>query len=352
MGQFKRFAMYAIPLVVLLTVVLLWVLRGKEASQAVSDIRLPVRIISPQKGDMERTLELSGRIESENQVTILPRIPGRLESLLVEVGDRVAAGDVLGKIDPEQYQLSLTQAKAGYSAAESSFKRIERLYSAGATSAENHSSAQAQYQSLKSQYELALLQYNYTSIQTPVSGSVLIKHLNTGSLVSPSIPVYTIGSLDSLKASIQIPEEYYSFFTEETGQIPVVVRHASLETVITDAEIISVAPFVSPQSRNFEIIVRLGYPQNFRPGMLVYVTFVLEKRDDVYYLPQGLTGAQAMYWHVDSAGEAQSLENPGLFETDDYVQIPDEWKDYQMVAQGQYFLSSGQAVEILGEARE
>jgi membrane fusion protein (multidrug efflux system) len=347
----NRTVPYIILALVFLALSVVWFIYGRDRQTESAGLNVPVVVTSAMQGDLVRTLELTGIVESENQVTVLPKISGTLDSLLVTVGESVDKGQVIARIDPEMYLINLNQVTAAYQAAESTYERVKRLYDSGAGSEEQFSNAQAQYESLKSQYELARLQFEYTNVTSPVDGTVLAKHMNPGSAAAPQIPIVTIGSLETLVVSVQVPEEYYRYFSEPSGWPASSARQpaAQADSRIS-AGIISVAPFISPESRSFEVSVGISTPDLVRPGMLLYISFAIDSRPGAWYLPARALRNGESLWYVNDDGSASSLELAPSYYDGNVFPIPDQWRSYRFIIEGQHFIEDGQQVSIIGES--
>ncbi len=341
---------YAILLFLFAILSFSWVWYGRSRQEISENMKLPVVVIKARKGYLKKSLELTGFAESENQVTVLPKISGTLDSLLVDVGDQVTAGQIIAKIDPELYRLTLNQIEAMYRVSEWTYNRVSRIYESGAGSGEQYENAKAQYESLQAQYDLALLQYEYTNVISPVDGTILIKHINQGSIVAPQVPIVTIGSLDQLAVSVSVPEEYYRYFSEKSSMPEVTLRQPSaLENEEIPGRIDSAAPYISPESRNFEVKVQIPSPRDIRPGMLLYISFALESLDESWYLPAETLKNGESLWYVDALGAARSLQVEPDFYDGDLFPVPPEWMPLDFIIQGQHFLSDGQPVTVNGE---
>jgi RND family efflux transporter MFP subunit len=338
--------------------IFVWYQRNREEQEAEEEIKAPVQVTAPQSGTLTQVITINGYVESETMVTVLPKISGTLTELFVGIGDRVSKDEVIGKIDSEPYKLNLRQAEAAFLAAESTYGRTKQLYEAKATSKQNYDQAKSQYDAAKSQYELAQLNYTYTDIEAPITGSVLKKHATAGSLVSGQVPIVTIGDLDDLVIKAKIPEKYYARFSEvRSGNgITTTARIPALDNREFDARIRTVAPFISPETKNFEIICELsGETASVRPGMFLYLTFVLEKKEDLFYLPfSALTGGTHL-WYVEKEQDTEEVTahkmeySPG-FSNDDYFEVPKKYSGYQFIVEGQHFLNEGQKVKILEDS--
>src|ERR1044071_3951279 len=61
---------------------------------------------------MERTVTVTGTLAALDQATISAKVPGRLQSLSVDLGSVVKSGQVIAQLEPRDYQLRLQQSEA------------------------------------------------------------------------------------------------------------------------------------------------------------------------------------------------------------------------------------------------
>lgn len=78
----------------------------------------PVRALTAERQATGETPSLTGQVKARVEVGFAFRLDGRLIERSVNVGDSVAAGQLIGKLDPQIQQNGLRQAKASLSAAQ------------------------------------------------------------------------------------------------------------------------------------------------------------------------------------------------------------------------------------------
>ena len=347
----KSLAWKTVVILIIVTIAALLIFTGfrKESSGEDTQI-LPVKTIYAERGDLEKLLRISGFIESETMVTVLPRIGGILTDIFLEMGDHVEEGQIIAKIDSEPYNLSFSQAKAAFLAAESTFKRISSLYSTNSVSRQNYDEAKANYDTLKSIYELAELNLSYTELRAPVQGVILEKHVSRGSMVDPEVPVVTIGDIKDLKVNSGVPEIHYSFFQKHKDSMGVKITVPALNNHIFDGTISNIAPYISALSRSFIVNCHVFDEESLlRPGMFAYLDFILEKKFDIYYLPYEVLAGGDTLWYIDEEGRARSLVYAPTFGNEEFFQIDTDIASYRFILEGQNFINDGQIVRILEE---
>jgi RND family efflux transporter MFP subunit len=344
----NRSIRYIILFAILLSIAVFWFFSRSKEVPTVEELVVPVETITPMYGNLEKNLVVSGYVKSESVVTILPKISGTLVSLLVSVGDNVKAGQLIGTIDQSPYLLQYDQAKAAYEAAKSTFERVESLYKSGSTSKQNYEQAKAQYDAYNSQYELAKLQLDYTKIISPVNGVVLVVHSVAGSLVAPQVPIVTVGDLSKLVIEAKIPESYYFLFSKNQSSMNIYFTFPDIPGKKLTGKIKSITPYISPETKTFTVTCFISNPKEILPGMFLNVNFVLDKKENIYYLPIEVLLDNNYAFYVDEKTmRAIKIKIPESFSNDQYFEIPKEYKDFQFVIDGQHFLKEQQKVNII-----
>ncbi len=88
---------------------------------------VPVRVITPKLEDMVISVSATGTgtVESETEVNIRAEVPGRILRLLVDEGDRVAAGQVVAALDPQEADAQIALARADLAAARARLEEVQ-----------------------------------------------------------------------------------------------------------------------------------------------------------------------------------------------------------------------------------
>jgi multidrug efflux system membrane fusion protein len=146
-----------------------------------------------------------------NVVGIAARVSGQILKLNVQDNQSVKEGDVLFEIDPEDYRLILTKAKAELTTldqqlaqAHSTLQRLEPLLPNRFTTPDTVDKARTAVTTLQAQREGALatinleeLHLSYCRVVAPFSGRVINLNISAGAHVTAGIPVFSL--LDASK---------------------------------------------------------------------------------------------------------------------------------------------------------
>src|SRR5215208_6696410 len=83
--------------------------KGAARSEAV--VR-PVHVARPERRPMTHAIQVTGTLAAQEKSVLSAKAPGRLQTITVDLGSVVKAGDLLAQIEPRDYELRWQQAAA------------------------------------------------------------------------------------------------------------------------------------------------------------------------------------------------------------------------------------------------
>ena len=116
---------------------------------------------------------------------VLPTVKGRVIEVNVKIGDRITAGDVLFRIDPEPFQYEVDRLAAELILAESNLVDAEALLQKKFASPKDVERAQATVDSLTAQLANAHFNLSETDVRAEADGYVAQVRLRPGALAVP-----------------------------------------------------------------------------------------------------------------------------------------------------------------------
>lgn len=311
------------------------------------EIVQPVTLVEPLYGELVKSYQLDGYVESDDIVTIIPKVSGTLLNLPLDVGEYITKGSIIGIVDSEHLKLQLEQAKVAYDSSKEIYERQEFLYVSNSTSKQNYDQAKTAFEVNRSNYELSKLQLSYTNIESPISGTVLKKHTSPGNLVSPGIPVVTIGTIDRLIFRANIPERFYEYFILKDKDMEIFIVRPDFPYKEYRGIIRYITPVINPETMSFEVLCDFDQSTELlRPGMYMRATFTLDKSGDVYYIPIQCV-KDNFIWYVDKESKARRIKLPQGYENASYYSIPEDIAKLDIIYEGFYFLNEGQEVKVI-----
>ncbi|MBW7907301.1 MAG: efflux RND transporter periplasmic adaptor subunit [Kiritimatiellae bacterium] len=144
-------------------------------------------------------LTVSGYVIPRERIEISPRFQGTVKWIGVKKGDRVKAGDVLARLEDDEYraraadaEARVAKAEAGLELARSNFERAQTLRTKETSSEQelddarqNLKAAQAELKAAEAALAQAKLYVEWCVIRAPITGVILEKLVNPNELVTP-----------------------------------------------------------------------------------------------------------------------------------------------------------------------
>ena len=144
---------------------------GSSEEEAPPEIR-PVRTVTVEQRPAGVPVVLTGRVAAEDEARLAFRLSGRMIERRVNVGDRVEAGQLIGRLDAQDQQNALRAAEANLTAAlgqaeeaESEFQRQRTLEERGFAARAVYERARQARQTTRSQVEAAEAQVRFARDQ-------------------------------------------------------------------------------------------------------------------------------------------------------------------------------------------
>lgn len=146
---------------------------------------------------------------------------GRIETVTVRVGDRVAAGDVLATLDTRTLEAQLAAARAEAAAADTraglaavTLERQQVLVDRGHISAQrldeaaaNQRAAQSGAAAARASAQALAVRLELAALTAPFDGVITARHLDEGAIAPPGAPVVTLVEDARLEMRVSIPAE-------------------------------------------------------------------------------------------------------------------------------------------------
>lgn len=240
-----------------------------------------VTTVAPTASAQARTFTSVVRARVESDLAF--RTGGKVVERLVEVGDRVKAGQVLARLDPADYQLAVKAAADQVQAASvdaqqsaSDEARFHRLLADGSVGTADHErqkaradAAAARLDQARRQWELARNREGYAALVAPYAGVVTAVRFERGQVVPEGLPVMSLAKEGEHEVVVDLPEDW-------------VGRARSLTA--------TAAPWADPNTR-LRLSLRELSPQASVQGRTYRARFAAapESRAQVSALPLGST---------------------------------------------------------------
>jgi RND family efflux transporter MFP subunit len=200
----------------------------------------------------------------------------------IGTGDSVTTGAVLAQIRPQDLKNQLDESEAQvdsavaqHAQAEQDFNRAKALYSTQSLTKPDYDQAQARFDSTlaavnqaKAGQRQAQLSLGDSELKAPLTGYILARNIDVGTLASPSAAAFTVADTSMVKATFGVPEDAINLV--HSGQsLTLQVQNDSAQH---SGRVTSISPNADARSRVFTIEVTLPNRWNMlKPGMIASV---------------------------------------------------------------------------------
>jgi RND family efflux transporter MFP subunit len=293
---------------------------GSKVEPPPPEIR-PVRAVTVEHQSGGVPITLTGSIRAQDEAPIAFRLSGRMIERLVNLGDRVQAGQPLARLEPQNEQNAVRSARANLSAAQAqlanartTLRRREPLAAHGAVSAtevdqarEAYQTAQAQVDAAEAQLKYAQDQLRFTELDADAAGVVTAVGAEPGEVVQPGKMIVTVARQGGRDAAFDMPAQLIRSIPPDAAMT---VSLSDDPSVTADGRVREVAPQADPVTRTFEVKVGLrDPPPAMRLGSTVVGRLTLESGTVIEVPASALTwsNSQPAVWILDPTSSAVSL---------------------------------------------
>ncbi|NBC04211.1 MAG: efflux RND transporter periplasmic adaptor subunit [Bacteroidetes bacterium] len=323
---------------------------GEEVSENTENDTpvIPVEVSNVSRGNISAYYSNTATLEAEQEATVVSKVRGIIEDLYVEEGDRVQAGQVIAKIEDEQYQIEANRAKATLDRLYNDFQRNKELFERELISAEAFQNSQYEYESQKATYDLAALNLEYTSVRSPISGVISERFVKAGNMIGTDQQMYRVTDFSPLQAILHIPEHEMSKIRNDQ-RAELRVDALPNETFVGHVERIS--PVVDSETGTFKVTIYVDETRDMlRPGMFGRVKIVYDTRENTRMIPKSAVIsedlAESVYVIKDSLAFKKEIQTG--YTNGSNVEIINGLEDGEMVVTiGQGSLQDSSKVSVI-----
>ncbi len=308
-----------------------------------------VKVELVKKSDVMQSVSFAGTLIAGKENHLAPATAARIEKINVEVGDRVATGQVVVVMDNTQLQ----QAKINYESLANDLKRLDTLVAIGSATKQSYDQLKARYDVAKSNYEFLA---ENIQLKAPISGIITGKYYNDGEMfgMTPNpatgkAAIVSIMQINPLKTIISVPESYYPYVSvgQETMIVSELYPNDSFPGKVTIRY-----PIIDNMSKTFKVEIKIqNTGEKLRPGMFVKAVMNFGIKNTVVIPAISLlkqTGTNDRYVFVNNNGKARKVpvEIGEVF--DDKIEILKGLKiGDQLLVAGQNKVEDGVEIQIV-----
>ncbi len=271
-----------------------------EEANKIEEVVYAVNTTSAVSGPISNYFQINGEVETVSSVDTYADAAGILARLYVGLGDYVQAGQVIAEVDPSRPGLT----------------------------------------------------YALSPVKARVSGTITALPLDKGDVISPQVPIATIGDLSRLQVVTAIPER---FISRIYAGMPAEVSMEAWPGRTIPMVVTQIDPVVDPASRTMEIKLAIprGYEQA-KAGMYADIRLTTDQKEQVVKIPADTVLrrlGETFVYVIDGDRAEKRTVTPGIT-LGDIVEIVEGLDAEEKVAyQGQTLLEDGVKVRVVRDVK-
>ena len=358
-----------------------------------------VKMASVSETPVGEAVAVTGTLAAQDQATLSVKVPGRLKTIAVDLGSSVRKGQVIGQVEPQDYELRVQQAQAALGQARARLglppegdddrvnaEQTGTVRQARATLEESKANreralklveqgvvAKAEFDSVDASYKVALSQYQDaleeirnrqamvqqrraelalakqqladTAIISPFDGMVQERRATVGEFLAAGAPVVTIVRVDPLRFRGEVPER--DARSVRTGQS--VRLTVEGDANLYSGRIVRLSPTISEQNRILVVEAEVRNQGTLRPGAFAKADIVTSNSSMAVTVPNRAVTVFAGIEKVITVQDGKALEKPITTgrRSDDWTEVLSGVNVGEKVVLDPGNLQSGQTVNVV-----
>lgn len=339
---------------------------------------IPVEVETVEKRNISNLTTFTGKVNPDKDIAVLPKLPGKVMTVGVRVGDKVNKGAVLFTLDPEDVQKQVSQAEAQLKIAEANFlsskekidnakmnlQRQKQLYEAGAISKSqleqfelqasdsNLALIEAQVNQAKVGYDQALDSLKSMSVTSPVDGVVASVNVEVGEMVSNAQPALTIADTDKVYVTVSVAENIVNELNKNQS-VKVVVPSVSEQVIL--GKIDNISPISDSRTQLYPVKIYLENKSSaIKPGMFAKIQLETKLKNDVIAIKSEavvLKNGKTLAYVVQDDKAVEKELKLGL-DTGAYIEVLQGLNPAEkLITKGQTYVDNGVKVKVVGGSK-
>ncbi len=284
-------------------------------------------------GTLAYNVTATGTINPINTITVGTQVSGIVEKVLADYNDDVKKGQVLALLDSSTLKETMEKSFASYELAQAkehkaklNYGRIKKLYQDKLTSSASLEDAEIEYKeasanvlNARADYNIAKKNFEYATITSPVSGTVISKEIEQGQTVAASFSTPTLFEVAEDLSKMQIEA---SVSEADIGYIKPGMEASFTVDAYPDDKFfgkirqVRLSPTEESNVVMYTVIVEIdNSSRKLLPGMTASVTVKAEEAKDVLmisamalqYKPSAAVKAEMDVKQIDNLGDKQEI---------------------------------------------
>jgi membrane fusion protein (multidrug efflux system) len=209
-------------------------------------------------------IEVQGRVDADENVSLSSQMPGTVTKINVQVGQQVSKGQVLAETDASAIYQQISDLQTNLDLASIVYKKQENLWKQKVGTEMQYLQAKSSKESLEKKMGTLNEQVRMSKIISPINGTVDAVNIKLAQQVAPGMNAITVVNFSNLKIKADVAETYSP--RVKNGN-EVLILFPDLGDSIS-GKVHYASRAINPLTRTFGVEVLLGNTKNYQPNMV------------------------------------------------------------------------------------
>lgn len=232
----------------------------------------------------KRLLKFVGTLFGNQEVKLSSQVEGQIEKITVDLGDRVAADQVLVEVDDTSARAQLREVEARLAKARADEQRGRELLKGNVISPQEHETMQTAVTVAEAQRDAMNVALAHKQVRSPLTGSVVRRLVSVGEYVRPGTPLFDLVDDDPLKLRGDVPERFADEIAD--GQ-PVQIKVDAYPDETFDGTLVRISPAANPENRSITVEAQVPNPERrLKAGFYASANIVTRADAEALVVPE------------------------------------------------------------------
>lgn len=222
-------------------------------------------VASPLQAKVFKTyIEVQGRVDADESVSLSTEMPGTITKISVKAGDEVSKGEVLAETDARALYQQIADLQNSLDLAKQVFDKQKNLWDQKIGTEIQFLQAKNTKESLEHKMATMQEQVRMSKIISPINGTVDEVNIKMGQAVAPGMPAINVINFSNLKVKADVAESYTA--RVKTGNEVLVLFPDMKDSIASKVHYASRG--INALSRTFNVEVPLDVKKEYHPNMV------------------------------------------------------------------------------------
>ncbi len=268
--------------------------KAVETGEVATSAPTTTSLVTADTVTVEVPLSLPAQLYVEHDAAIYARSQGIVETILVDLGTRVATGQLLARLESADQSIALAQARDRHGDAVVQAERQRALKTAGVVTQADSERVELNLRAATLSLQKAQRDYDLTRIVAPFGGVVTGRSARLGRLVADGDSLFHLTALSPVLAAVRLPEAT-AFGVKLGAEADVLGPRGEKGR----ARVVRASPVIDPASGTREVVLQLVAGDRLPPGSSVTLRIGSETRRVVAVPREAIGEGYALVWDAD-----------------------------------------------------